>query len=419
MSKGFNPIHNGVRRPAWPAVLCCGALLLAAAALAHGTKRQQATASAPTLRFGHGGNAAEIPMELAGNAVFVPVQFNQGRPSSWLLDTGSPGTIANGTAASQTTTGDVQPSPVLSLPGVGIYGLHPAVRSLQVLGPWYGQRINGVIGDDLLAHLVVELDYARRSIELYEPAPYHQPRHFKKLDVRWIDGLPTVRAKLRLGGRTVAGNFVLNTGASGGILVSREFLEANRMFPFAGKTIPGSIVAASGEQKVSLARGEWLELGSWQVNQPIVAIERSWAVPAGEEDRERRKGKSDAVAGWIGGQILRKFRLILDFPSLRILLLPNSRFIFPIEADASGATITAAGPSLEQFEVRRIASGSPAAAAGMMPGDRITVIDSESTSELTLAQIRRMLSRPGHTVVLGVERLGHHVRIVLHLRRRL
>lgn len=412
-------MRSSAHRPAWLAVLCCGGFLLAAAALAHGTKGQQTAASAPALHFAHGGNAAEIPMELAGNAVFVPVQCNQGRPSSWLLDSGSPGTVVSGAAASQAITGDDRPSPVLSLPGVGIHGLQPAVHSLQALGPWYGQRVNGVIGDDVLAHLVVELDYARRSIELYEPAAYHEARHFKKLGVHWIDGLPTVRAKLRLAGRAVTGNFVLNTGASGGILVSSAFLEANRMYPFAGKTISGSIVAASGEREVLLARGEWLELGSWQVTQPIVAIEQSRATPAAEENGEERKEQLKGIAGWIGGQILRKFRLVLDFPSRRILLLPNSTFIFPIEANASGATIIAAGPSLDQYEVRRIASGSPAAVARLLPGDRITVIDSEPTSQLTLSQVRRMLSRSGHTVVLGVERLGHHVRIVLHLRRRL
>lgn len=419
MSSKSSPIRGSAHRPGWPAFLCCGLFLLAAAALAHGTKGQQAAASAPTVRFVHGGNAAEVPMELAGNAVFVPAQFGQGRPSGWLLDTGSQCTIVNGTAASQAKASDDQPSPVLSLPGVGIHGLHPTVHSLQALGPWYGQRVNGVIGDDVLLHLVVELDYARRSIELYEPAPYHQPRHFKKFGVRWIDGLPTVRAKLRLAGRAVAGNFVLNTSASGGILVSSAFLKANRMYPFAGKKVPGSIVTASGVREVSLTRGEGLELGSWYVTHPIVAIGKSLAAPATKEDRAKRKKQLNGIAGWIGGQILRKFRVILDFPSRRVLLLPNNQFIFPIEADASGATIIAAGPSLEQYEVRRIASGSPAAAAGLMPGDRITVIDSEPTSQLTLAQVRRMLSRPGHTVVLGVERLGHHVRIVLHLRRRL
>jgi hypothetical protein len=416
MSKPPSPSRRGL-----PAIWCLGAFLcaMAVAALARGTRRQQPASPGPALHFAHGGNAAEVPMELASNAVFVPVRVAQGLPSSWLLDTGSPRTFA-APAVYPGPSGDGQSLPVLSLPGLDFLRAGVAVQSFSSLGAWYGHRVSGVIGDDLLSRLVAQLNYSRRSIELYDPGSYHPPSHTKKLDVRWVGGLPTVRTKLRLGGRTVQGDFVLNTGGNAGVFVSSAFLAANRMYPYAGQTIPGTVFAASGKQAVSLARGEWLDFGSWHITMPVVAIgQPGQAAPAAGKSKKKARGKTPPIAGWIGGRILRKFRIVLDFPGHRILLAPNNRFIFPIEADASGATIVAAGPSLDNYEVREVAAGSPAAAAGLLPGDRIVVINGESVSDFTLDQVRDLFSQAGDTPVLSVLRLGRRVRIRLELHKRL
>jgi hypothetical protein len=237
----------------------------------------------------------------------------------------------------------------------------------------------------------------------------------EKLPIRWIDGLPAVQAHLRLGGRTVQGDFALNTAGGAGVVVTPAFLAANRMYPYRGETIPSTIFSAAGEQNVSLTRGEWLQLGHARVAGPLVAIEGPATAPSGARVR---KGKGrNAVDGWIGGQILRKFVLVLDFPHNRVFFVPNRDFVFPMAADASGATVVAAGPSLDRFEVRAVRPGSPAAQAGLEPGDEITWVDTDSASSLSLDELRALLSRPGHSPVLVVRRLGRQLKIQLHLRQ--
>lgn len=422
MSRPHNPVR-GARHahPLWPLLCSCAVLLaLASASLARGARRQQPSAPGPTLRFAHGGNAAEVPLEISSNAVFVPVRVNQGLPAGWLLDTGSRRTVAASPLDSGSSAREAGKPPILSLPGVSIVGVTPEARSLGSLGPWYGRRVHGVIGDDLLAHVVAQLNYSRRSIQLYEPASYHPPRHAKALDILWIDGLPAVRVRLRLAGHTVTGNFVLNTGGNAGVVVSKAFLASQRLYPYKGKTIPGTIFGAAGERSASVARGEWLQFGHWRITGPLVAIEGANDSPAAGAGKRRSKDRDHDVDGWIGGQILRKFQVVIDFPGRRIFLTPNPKFIFPVEADASGATVVAAGPSLGQFEIRRVVPGSPADAAGLMPGDRILVIDSERASDFSLDQVRALFCGAGHApVVMSVLRLGRRVRIVLHLRKRL
>lgn len=409
-------------------VLCIAAFVLTVAAAVLLSRQpvvagQRAVAGqpapGPALRFRHGGNAAEIPMEIASNAIFVPVQMNQGQPSDWLLDTASARTAADPAVSAAAA----QAAPALSLPGLAILGLNPAAQAFQSLGPWYGIRVGGVLGDDVLTRVVAELDYSRRSIELYDPRSYRTPPHLQKFDIHWESDLPAIRAKLRLGGRTLDGDFLVNTAASGGVLVSREFLAAKRGRGAPGQTIPGTVFAAGGERAVTLTRAEWLDLGPVRVAQPIVAIDSG---QPGMEAGGAGKQGSRVVAGWIGGGILRKFIVVLDFPADRLLLAPNRDFICPIEADASGATIVAAGPSLDGFQVASVTSGSPAADAGLLPGDRIVVIDSEPASDLTLDQVRDLFSgrgpgpceiRTADTVALSILRSGHRARVELHLKK--
>lgn len=415
----MNRISNPARCPrsarSSATVLSAAVLILAAAGFALTANSQRPAPAGPKLSFAHGGNAAVVPMELAASAVFVPVRIGQGHSVSWLLDTASPRTTADAALYAASSAGQAGSSPFLTLPGLEIRETALDTHSFASLGSWYGQQVSGVIGGDVLDHLVVRLNYASLSIEFYEPAAYTEPHHAEKLSVRWIDGLPTVHARLRLGGRTVEGNFVLNTGGGAAVVVFPGFLATKGMYPYRGITIPGTIFSAAGEESVSITRGEWLQFGHSQILRLPVAIEgKSSASP--DSGARKRKGKN-VIAGWIGGDVLRKFEVVLDFPKDRILLVPNRDFIFPIEFDASGATITATGPSLDQFQVHGVSPGSPAAEAGLEPGDEIAWVDNDPASSFTLDQLRELLSRPGHSPVLVVHRLGRKLKIELHLRR--
>ncbi|HVB99476.1 MAG TPA: PDZ domain-containing protein [Candidatus Dormibacteraeota bacterium] len=417
-----NPKTAGRLRSALPTWLATGAFLLASAVLTLTARGQRPAPAAPTARFAGGGSAAEVPMELAANAVFVPVQVGGGRPSNWLLDTASPATAAESSlfAPDAGNGNEAGGSATLTLPGIQLLEPNLLVHSFQTLGPWYGLRVGGVIGNDLLARLVAELDYSRLSIELYRPNSYRRPGHMKKIPIEWVKGLPTIRAKIRSGGRTIEGDFALNTGGSPGLVVFRSFLSAQRMLPPESKTMPGEVVDASGQQAATLMRGEWIEVGSVRVSRPIVSIvERNKAFSGAAFEKFKGASVAGPIDGWIGGRILRKFRLVLDFPQNCIFAAPNRDFVFPIEADASGATITATGENLNQFEVRDVRAGSPAAQAGLEPGDRILVIDGEEASDLSLDQIRDLLCQGGHSPVLGVERMGRKVRIELQLKQTL
>lgn len=401
-----------------PAAVFIAAVVLAVSASFGSQKKAQPAPATPlpAIQFANGGNAAVFPMELAAGAVFVPARVDGSRPTSWLLDTAALRTAVDPTLARQIGF-DPSSAREINLPALAILPPQFFSQNLQALGPWYGQRAAGILGLDFLDRIVANLDYSRLSVEIYDPASWHPSSPLgQKLDVRWVAGLPVVAARLRLAGREVDGNFLLDTTSSSAIGVSSRFLAAHGMFPFQGETAPSIAVNASGAQDVWLTRGTWLQLGSIQVSRPLVSItqEEKAALDAG---RSIKKGKAnqDSIDGWLGGLLLKKFRLILDFPANRIYLAPNHDFVFPFEPDASGATVTATGPDLRAYEIHDVRPDSPAAQAGLYPGDRILTVDGESATDLSLDQIRDLLTDTDKSPILVVRRLGRNFKVELKL----
>jgi len=113
-------------------------------------------------------------------------------------------------------------------------------------------------------------------------------------------------------------------------------------------------------------------------------------------------GIEGGTAGLIGGRVLRRFTLIVDYSRSRILLEPNRMAREPDEFDMSGMSLAARSDHV--YGVRTVIDGSPAADAGIRPGDIIDAIDGRSARALALDEIRQLLQHEGGTYTLRVRR---------------
>src|SRR5262245_30360593 len=78
------------------------------------------------------------------------------------------------------------------------------VTSFALVEKFLGHPMDGVLGGDFISHYVVEIDYAGKTLALYEPKAYHAGRDDaagEALPLRMIDGYPCVGARLKLPGR--------------------------------------------------------------------------------------------------------------------------------------------------------------------------------------------------------------------------
>ena len=97
-------------------------------------------------------------------------------------------------------------------------------------------------------------------------------------------------------------------------------------------------------------------------------------------------------------------------------LEPNGDFAQPFEHDHSGLFLVAEGDDFDTLRVHDVVSGSPAAEAGITPGDVLATIDGRPAHDLerTKALLR---VEPGTTSRLGILRDGSPTDTTLTLRR--
>jgi hypothetical protein len=149
------------------------------------------------------------------------------------------------------------------------------------------------------------------------------------------------------------------------------------------------------------ARAGTLKLGSLEVPAPAIDLF------VGEEGAHADR----YVAGNVGGGLLKRFTVTLDYGRQQLILVPNASFGRPEGHDRAGIWLNRDG---EAFRVEDVVAGGPAAAAGLAVGDRVTAVDGRPAAELSLSAVRERLRNepPGTVVRLAVESEGGEAREV-------
>jgi hypothetical protein len=268
-----------------------------------------------------------------------------------------------------------------------------------------GKRFDGVIGYDLFAAYVVEIDYEAGQIRLYDPASFTFPAQADVVPIRLVDRKPYITASFSLGGDSLPGDFLLDTGAGGALGFSGDFVAEQRLIERAGRTLPSSSRGIGGATPARLGRVQSLLIGRTMLPGPLATFSLA----------QGRGVRADA-AGRIGGALLRRFTVTFHYAAQAIGLVPNSNFGRLLETDMSGlALLSSEGKVL----VNRVAEESPAIEAGLRAGDRLMALDGRPAAELSLEAIRAMLIEHGRTRVLEIEREGRTLSIPILLRRRI
>ncbi len=147
-----------------------------------------------------------------------------------------------------------------------------------------------------------------------------------------------------------------------------------------------------------------MQLGSYAIQSPITTFAET------KEGAHAQAG----FAGLIGIEVLRRFRLILDYARQRVILEKNAQFEAPYEHDMSGMGVTFAGA---HFQVEVVVDESPAAKAGLQAGDLLTHVDGQKVAHIGLDELRKAFKQAGNTHRLQVQRENSPHEATLTLRR--
>lgn len=380
--------------------------------------------TAPPTHFASGTSALRIPFDLVSSVIFLQVRVNDSQPLWFVLDTGASLTIldaerakllgikfsivgkAEGAGGSLVDAGlakDVS----FGLPGLDFQARQTGVMSLSNLNRYTGRTVEGVLGHNFFSRFVVEIDYAARIINLYDPKTFQYSGSGESVPIELKDNGPSVRARLALAGRApIEGNFRIDTGGSHALILNTPFVKAQNILQAVSKTIAAPAAGVGGVTAVRLGRIQNLQLGRFTLEKPVTSFAQSTKGALADPN----------LTGNIGGGSLRRFKIIFDYSNRRMILEPNSSFIEPFESDMSGIVLTAEGVKLDAFTIFYITENSPASEAGLRVGDVITAIDDKPSSALALDDVREMFKQNGREYLLSITRGEQAAQIKIKLR---
>jgi hypothetical protein len=370
------------------------------------TATQQTSTPAPA-RFAFGGNAAEVPAEFVGNLIFVPADINKSQPSLFVLDSTAAASSVSPTRAADLGLSSLK-DPILNFPGVDIPFTSLPTIDKQDFSQEVGRPYQGTLGADFFSRVVVEIDYSRQTLRLYDPAAYKYTGKGTVIPLRFSGAAPLVKASFKLAGlKTREDDFVVNTALDASVMISDRFSEVHRIFASHVKTINASDPQIEGGATVALGRLTDLEIGRYEIRGPVAAFVH----PAANSSLGNNR------VGMIGGGTLRRFTVIFDYAHQQLILDPNNHFEDYEQEDKSGIAVVAKGSGLLTFEVASVQPGTPGAEGGVLKGDIIAGIDDEPAADLTLASIRALFRQVGHKYKLLIQRNGQSVQVTVQMRR--
>jgi hypothetical protein len=366
------------------------------------------------VRLPGGKSSLQFPFELLANGIYFPVTVNGKGPYLFGMDTGSSNSVIAAEAAQELgikTEGAMQgmgqgsssyemgmiSNLDFALPG----GLKMSTQSGAAIGmsglwPLLARRFYGLIGYDVLGNFVVEIDYEKRLITLHDPAQFHYTGQGVSLPFKLLGGSdPQIQGELLVAGKApIAVPLTLDTGA-GGTAAATPIVNENHLLETADKSTPlPSAGAGNAESSYVLARIAGLKVGPFQVDRPLLFL---------SQDKEGSfAGKAIGVN--LGGNLLRRFTVIIDYPHRQLILEPNSHLRDPQPADASGLVLGAEGADYRTFVVRAVQPGSPASEAGIEPGDKIVGVQGVAIHKYALWQLQELFQRAGQAYRIEVRR---------------
>jgi hypothetical protein len=360
-----------------------------------------------SVQFALGGNAAEIPAVFVDNLIFLPLSVNQGQSSLFILDSIAALTSIDPGRAAELGIGSNREAS-LEFPGVALSLPTLPLAAEQNFAAQTGRTYEGTLGDNLFSSLVVEIDYARKTVRFYDPSTYKYSGTGKSFALSFDARIPAIRAKFTVSGeKSYEGDFAINTALDESIVIAGKYAQAHRISASHVKTISAGDIEMAGSHDAPAARIKDFKIGPWEVDEPITVF------PPGA-----LAAVSDArFAGEIGGGILRRFTVVFDYPHRQIILAPNSDIQSDDLGDMSGISIVASGSNLKTFEVKEVRSGTPGSDAKIQKGDIIAGVDGEPAADLSLAEILELFRQNGHKYKLLILRNGETHTITIQMRR--
>jgi len=383
----------------------------------------------------------KIPFNLVSNLIVIPVKLN-GVELSFLLDTGVRETILfnvskvdslmlnNAKAFTVKGVNDVEVTALKSKNNfleIGdlkseAHDIYVAFNQNTNLSSYLGEEIHGILGYHLFKDFIVEFSYSKKFIKVLKKGTYKKKwKRYTPLDLTFSKGKPYVVAKIRDKDR----KFLLDAGMSDGVWMFKEDSLSTGNYgyykDFLGMSVSGEILGKRSKiEQLIFANKTFKDV---KISYPDEAT-----LP-----REIKEFKDRA--GSIGGELLKRFTIVLDYANSKMYLKPNTHLNDPFYYNKSGIILRQDGEAVTnnsnndllknleadnfisfvdltyllspEFIIDIVRQDSPADLAGLQKDDVLLEVNRVKTFHFTLKKINRHFYDEDDTLVqLKIQRNG-------------
>ena len=368
---------------------------------------------------------ATSPIEIHDNHIHIQAQANQSRPFSLILDTGADYNALNVNLSDElgvkhkieiklSSAGTGEDSTTIAFTKTISLNLLGFPLRANILAPFdkleagIGRPIDGILGAEIFNRSVVEIDYQAQKITLHSPETYDASGVGSLIPILLTGRRPFIQARIKFPGQeAIDGKLIIDTGDSSGLSLHTPFVQKHELLSYAGSVFPHFTSGVAGEAREYLGRAESLQFGRYVIKRPIIALSQA----------EKGSTAEKSYDGAIGGEILRRFKVILDYSRRQMTLEPNTNIDAPFVVDMSGMELIAQGQKFETFQVGRIYENTPASEAGLHQGDILLEINAIAARNLGLEQVKQMFKVDGQEFIMNIQREGQPMQFTLTTRR--
>lgn len=411
--------------------------------------------AAQGFRLPEGQESERLSFQLLNNLIIVPLEVN-GAKLSFILDSGVSKPILFNLSGQDSIElknvseieiqglGDGEPIKALSSKG-NTFRLKELQNSNQELyvvldknmnfSPSLGVPIHGIIGYDLFRDFVVEVNYSRLKLEFSRPEGYiHEAgRRSQTLPLTIVNNKPYIDGEVMIKGEArVPVRLLVDTGSSDAVWLFPDSLKGlevpvRHYDDFLGKGLSGNIF---GKRTMV----NQIRIGDFSFEDAKAAFPDMVSYKALKAMGSRN--------GSLGGEILRRFNIVFDFPHNAVTLKKNGNYNEPFHFNMSGIELQHNGVRyiaeriadsrgvvkndektfgdvqilmenrtrlslVPEIIVSGIRAGSPAAAAGLQEGDVILAVNGKRIHRYKLQEVMRMLNeKEGKRIRVLIERFN-------------
>jgi Aspartyl protease len=172
------------------------------------------------------------------------------------------------------------------------------------------QPIDAVLGDKFFRRFVVEIDYQKQILTLYEPSTFQYAGKGDRIPLQYSDNHIYARASITgPDSLLVSGYFLVDCGSMTGVILNVPFIKQYSLTPSPEAT-ELSLCGIGGSSKSMMGTLEDLQIGKSRIKKPITIFSQASGGVLTKQD----------IAGNIGNAILRRFHVIFDYSRKEMIL---------------------------------------------------------------------------------------------------